>query len=142
MPELNQITELSYEAQIDMTRITMNLLGEWGVSGTNQVMLLGMPEGTRARHMSRYGEEKAFPTDCDTFVRAEHFIGIADALRTSYPRNIHMGKFWLNNRNKRFKNQTPLNYMLESGLNGIVAVRVHLDCAYDWQVDESKVGKL
>ena len=134
--------ELSDQDRLDLTRITMNLLGNWGVSDANQVLLLAMPEGTRARHMSRYGEEQAFPADYDIFARVEHFIGIADALRTSYPRNAHMGKFWLNQRNKRFGNRTPLNFMLEDGLNGIVAVRVHLDCAYDWQVDESKVGKI
>ena len=136
MPELNQ------QDRLDLTRMTMDLLGDWGVSDADQVLLLGMPKGTRARHMSRYGEEQAFPAEQDIFVRVDHFIGIADALRTSFPRNAHMGKFWLNQRNKRFGNRTPLKFMLEDGLNGIVAVRVHLDCAYDWQIDESKIGKI
>ena len=136
------MSELNQQDRLDLTRMTMNLLGEWGVSDADQVLLLGMPKGTRARHMSRYGEEQAFPAEYDIFVRVEHFIGIADALRTSFPRNAHMGKFWINQRNKRFGNRTSLNFMLEDGLNAIVAVRVHLDCAYDWQVDESKVGKI
>jgi len=136
------MSELSHQDRLDLTHKTMNLLGDWGVSNADQVLLLGMPEGTRARHMGRYGEAQAFPSEYDIFVRVEHFIGIADALHTSFPRNAHMGKFWLNQRNKRFGNRTPLNFMLEDGINGIVAVRVHLDCAYDWQIDESKLGKI
>ena len=31
--------------------------------------------------------------------------------------------------------RTPLATMLEDGLQGIIAVRKHLDCAYDWYVD-------
>jgi len=142
MERIPVMTELSQQDRLELTRKTMNLLETWGVSDADQVLLLDMPEGTRARHMRRYGEELPFPTEFDIYTRAEHFIGIADALRTSYPRNEHMGKFWLNNRNKRFRNRTPLNYMLEDGLNGIVAVRVHLDCAYDWQIDESRTGKI
>ena len=92
--------------------------------------------------MGRYGEAQAFSFEYDIFVCVEHFIGIADVLYTSFPRNAHMGKFWLNQRNKRFGNRTLFNFMLEDGINGIVAVRVHLDCAYDWQIDESKLGKI
>jgi len=29
-----------------------------------------------------------------------------------------------------------LNCMLQDGLDGIVAVRVHLDCAYDWEISD------
>ncbi|HLO27512.1 MAG TPA: antitoxin Xre/MbcA/ParS toxin-binding domain-containing protein, partial [Anaerolineales bacterium] len=62
--------------------------------------------------------------------RIEHLVGIADALRTSYPRNAYMASIWMNRINHRFDNRTPLAAMLEDGLNGIIAVRTHLDCAY------------
>jgi hypothetical protein len=28
--------------------------------------------------------------------------------------------------------------MLEDGLAGVIAVRVHLDCSYDWQIDAAR----
>jgi len=37
--------------------------------------------------------------------------------------------------NHRFGNRAPIDAMLEDGLQGIRAVRVHLDCAYDWDVN-------
>jgi hypothetical protein len=40
--------------------------------------------------------------------------------------------------NHRFDNRTPLVAMLEDGLDGIMAVRMHLDCAYDWHGSNSQ----
>jgi hypothetical protein len=31
-----------------------------------------------------------------------------------------------------FDQRTPLNAMIEDGLNGVMAVRAYLDCAWDW----------
>ena len=134
--------QLSPDDRLQLTREIVDLLDDWGVSATNRVNLLGMSEGTKARSMAKYGVDFAFPADQEVYIRIEHLIGIADALRTSYPRNAHMGKFWLNQKNKRFANRTPLICMLEDGLNGIVTVRVHLDCAYDWHIDETSAGKI
>ena len=38
----------------------------------------------------------------------------------------------MNRPNRLFDQRTPLDVMLEDGLSGVVAVRVQLDCAYDW----------
>jgi hypothetical protein len=43
----------------------------------------------------------------------------------------------MNKINHRFDNRTPLAAMLEDGLGGIIAVRTHLDCAYDWHISDS-----
>ena len=134
--------QLNQEQKLHLSREIVTLLDDWGVSQGNRVNLLGMPESTKARSIAKFGIDQAFPAEEGIYERIEHLIGIADALRTSYPRNAHMAKFWLNQKNKRFANRTPLDCMIEDGLNGIVTVRVHLDCAYDWHVDESSAGKI
>jgi hypothetical protein len=34
--------------------------------------------------------------------------------------------------NKQFQDRTPLRVMVDDGLDGIMRIRAHLDCAYDW----------
>jgi len=41
--------------------------------------------------------------------RIEHLVGIADALRTSYPRNAYMSSIWMNRINHRFDNARRLS---------------------------------
>jgi Antitoxin Xre/MbcA/ParS C-terminal toxin-binding domain len=47
-------------------------------------------------------------------------------------------RHWLKRRNRRFGNRRPLEIMLEDGINGVLAIRTHLDCAYDWHRDDQK----
>ena len=131
---------LSQEEKIQLTRMVMSMLDDWGVaSNSEKHSLLGLPPSVRARHMTRYYDNEAFPDDNQVIERIEHLLGIADALRTSFPLNGHMAGFWLNQKNNRFENKTPLAYMLEAGLEGVIAVRAHLDCAWDWSRDKSEV---
>jgi hypothetical protein len=47
-----------------------------------------------------------------------------------------MGNLWMKQRNKKFQDRSPLHVMVEEGLDGIMRVRSHLDCAYDWFNDQ------
>lgn len=129
--------KLNLEDRITMTRAMVGLLDSWGVRPADQLALLALPAGTRPGAIRQFRQGTPFPEDIRIMERVEHFIGIADALRTSYPRNGHMGAIWMNKVNHRFDNRTPLAAMLEEGLDGIIAVRTHLDCAYDWHISGS-----
>ena len=82
--------------------------------------------------LRRYRDDTPLPDTREVNERVEHIIGIADALRTSYPHNPSMGLVWMKQKNKRFKRRAPVIVMVEDGLDGIVAVRSHLDCSFDW----------
>jgi hypothetical protein len=116
------------------------LLDDWGLAPADQVALLALPDGTRPGSIRQHRQGAAFPADPAVTERIEHLVGIADALRTSYPRNARMGAIWMNTVNHRFDNRTPLAAMLEDGLNGVIAVRVQLDCAYDWNLSGSRIS--
>ncbi|MBI3546121.1 MAG: DUF2384 domain-containing protein [Gammaproteobacteria bacterium] len=129
--------KLSPEDRIALTRFIINMLDGWGLNAAQQIALLALPEGTRPGAIRQFRQSTPFPDDPALMERVEHLIGIADALRTSYPHNSHMGGIWMKRVNHRFDNRAPLAAMLEDGLAGIIAVRVHLDCAYDWHISGS-----
>ena len=128
--------DLSYEDRVKLARVIMNILDSWGVSSEGKIFLLSLPDGTRTRSLHRYYNDTPLPDEPQVVERIDHILGIAKALRTTYPTNPKMGHFWLNTRNNRFKNQTPLSHMLDDGVSGMKSVRVHLDCAYDWDTEQ------
>ena len=129
--------KISLEDRVTLTRAIIGLLDSWGVKAADQIELLALPEGTRPGSIRQFRQSTPFPEGSNIMERIEHFIGIADALRTSYPHNEQMGSIWMNKINHRFDHRTPIAAMIEDGLGGIIAVRTHLDCAYDWHLSGS-----
>ena len=126
---------LTLEQKIEFTRRVIDMLDDWGLDDSQQVQILGLPEDTRSRQIRKFRNETPFPEDANLMERIEHLVGIADALRTSYPTNAAGGSMWMNRRNSRFQDRTPLAAMLEDGMRSIVAIRIHLDCSYDWHAN-------
>ena len=129
------LEKLSQEQKIDLAKLIMVMLDDWGVSHSDKLNLLAMPPEVKVRSLRRYYIDAPLPDTNEVFERIDHLMGIADALRTSFPLNHHMASFWLNKKNQRFNDQTPLEFMLEGGINNVVAVRTHLDCGWDWNQD-------
>ncbi len=132
----SQMQGMDEEQKIRFTRNIIAMLDEWKVKDSDQVGLLGLPDDTRSRQIRSYRQGSSiFPEDNSRLNEyIDHLLGIADALRTSNPCNASAGSMWMNRVNNRFKDRTPINAMIEDGINSIVAVRVHLDCAYDWHI--------
>jgi len=128
--------DMSDDEKVTFTRNMIALLDEWGVQDSDQVQLLGLSDDTRSRQIRSYRQGSSILPEDETRVNEyiDHLLGIADALRTSNPCNYAAGAAWMNRENYRFKDRTPLNAMIEDGINSIVAVRIHLDCAYDWHI--------
>jgi len=126
------MTKMTEDEQISLTRGIMEILDGWGMSAAEIISLLALPEKTPTRALRRYRENTPFPITAEVEERVEHIIGITDALRTSYPHNPNMSKMWIRQRSKKLNNQVPLNIIIEGGLTGIIEIRKHLDCSYDW----------
>jgi len=125
----------SEEEQIIRTKTIMSLLNSWNLSARDQISLLGLPDSIKARHIQRYQQGEILPQSEELNERLDHLFGIADALRTSYPHNELMGALWLTTKHRRFNNKAPVEIMLTQDLAGLIFVRSHLDCAFDWQQD-------
>jgi len=125
------------DKRVTITLKVMEVLSSWGLTSSQQAEILAMPSNVRSRHMHQYKEGVPLPLSDEIDVRVDHILGISDALRTSYPLNFEMGAYWMKQASaKRFNNRAPISCIIEDGLEGLIAVRVHLDCAYDWHIDK------
>lgn len=127
---------VTYQKRLALTNVIMDILNNWRVKAADQIKILDLPKGTRTRYLRRYHENTPLPDEPNVMERAEHLIGIADALRTAYPLNYEMGAYWINTPNRRFENRPPLEIIIKGGLDGLMSVRVHLDCAYAWSLTD------
>ena len=127
-----QAMEQTEDPRTSLTRGIMHILDSWGLSASQAVELLSLPDKTPTRMIRRYRENTPFPDNQEVNERLEHIVGIADALRTSWPLNPAMGLIWMKQKNKRFSRRSPIRVMVEDGLEGIISIRSHLDCSYDW----------
>lgn len=128
----------SKEDLILISKNTMRVLDEWGLSGTEIINILALPSNIRVRHLERYREGIPFPDSIDLMERVEHIAGIADALRTSFPRNAYMGIKWMHAPHKRFQHKSPLGFLNERGIGALKIVRAELDCTFAWDQSGSK----
>jgi hypothetical protein len=136
------MNEFSPEDRITITQLILDVLENWRVAPADQINLLGLPEETKPRAMKRYRDgTTALPDESDIWLRVQQLAGIADALRTSYPRNPQYGSIWMHRANTRFGDRSPLASMLEDGLDGMIAIHMHLDCSYDWFVDDRRAAQ-
>lgn len=131
---------LTHDERLALARTVMAVLEDWGLQARDQIRLLALPPDTKPRQLRRYGNDTPLPDEPPVQERVDHLLGIAEALRTSYPHSRQGGAMWLNRVNYRFDDRTPLAAMLEDGIPGILAVRTHLDCAYDWNTSGSAPG--
>lgn len=118
--------------RIELAKIVMAMLDQWGVSAQDRINILGLPEDMRTRHLQKYRDNTPLPEDDQVMERVEHLLGISSALRTTYPLNAHMGPLWMKKPHRRFDKRTPIATIVEDGLSGLIAVRAHLDCSFAW----------
>jgi hypothetical protein len=129
---------LSNDERVEVSKHVVQMLDRWRVDGHDQVALLGLPADTAPRVLRRYHENTPLPNSPEINERIDHLLGIADALRTSNPCSATADMIWLHSINHRFDNRTPLDAMIHDGLGGLLAVRTHLDCAFDWHLSGSR----
>lgn len=127
--------DMTNEECASLAGMIMSILDSWGLNGQAIMSVLNFPAGIPLRALRRYRENTAFPNDEGVYERVDHIVGIYDALRTTYPHNPPMGLLWLRKRHQRFQGRSPLQVIVEDGLEGLLRVRVHLDCTYDWHIN-------
>ncbi len=128
------------EQDLLRTQKVMKALDEWGLTGEQILHILDLPKTERSRHLAKYRKDTPFPDDEKVNCRVQYLLGIIDALRTTYPRNVQMGARWMVKPHVRLNNRCPLQAMLEDGETGVVAVLSELDCAYAWELSGSRIN--
>ena len=126
---MNDYTE---EEFMYITKTVMKVLDSWNLTTEQTVQILGLSKQTRKRELDKYRTLKAFPYNSSLTLRLSHIMGISDALRTTFPRNINMAEKWLKTKHRRFENLTPLEVIINEGVNGLSKVRSEHDCTFAW----------
>ena len=134
------MSDLTEAQRLMMTQKVMTAVDEWGLNGEEILLVLDMPDGERTRHLQKYRKDTPLPDIEQVNNRIIRLLGIIDALRTTYPRNLQMGARWMRMPHRRFQKRTPLHTMLEDGETGVIAVLSELDCAYAWELSGSTRG--
>ncbi|MDH5388423.1 MAG: MbcA/ParS/Xre antitoxin family protein [Gammaproteobacteria bacterium] len=129
--------ELTESQRLSATLKIMEAVDEWGLTGDQIIAVMALPEEQRTRHLQKFRDDTPFPDLEQTNIRMASLLGIVDALRTSYPRNLKMGARWMNMPHRRFQQRTPIRAMLEDGGDGVIAVLSELDCVYAWELSGS-----
>ncbi|MCG6868794.1 MAG: DUF2384 domain-containing protein [Gammaproteobacteria bacterium] len=129
------MTGYSEEQRRALGQAVVHTLDEWGLSADDIITVLALPKNTRTRHVEKYRQgNTALPDDDAIFKRVEHLAGIADALRTTYPLNQKVGLIWLRSPHRRFRRRSPLQVIVDDGIDGLIKIRSEVDCAWSWQL--------
>ena len=121
-----------------ITNTVMKVLDSWNLTTEQTVQVLGLSIQTKKRQLDKYRTLKAFPKEELIVKRLSHVVGISDALRTTFPRNVNMSEKWMKTQHRRFNNETPLSIILEQGIDGLCRVRAELDCTFAWNESGQK----
>ena len=127
------------KALSDVTRAVMGLLDSWDLDTREIQAVLCLPENLRARALNKYRDgTDVLPDNPVVLRRARYLLRIADALRTTYPRNPRMSGRWVRQGHRRFGRRSPLSIILRDGESGLIAVLSELDCTFSWDLTGSK----
>lgn len=132
-------SDYSQEEIQSLTQGIISILDDWNISVEQIFVVLGLTEVGKKRHIQGYRMgERAFPETEELLTRIDHIIGISDALRTTFPFSDKMRLLWLRKPHRRFKKNTPLNVILtDDSPNGLLKVRMEVDCAYGYAISEA-----
>lgn len=122
---------------IELTQAVMHALDGWKLDGEHILSVMALPDDIKVRHLAQFRKSRAFPDTPEVNERLRHVLGIIDALSTSYPTNPKMSLFWMTRSSKKFDDRTPIQVIVEDDLEGLITIRKHLDCSYDWFGDSN-----
>lgn len=131
--------DYSKEDMLSLTQGVMAYIDGWKLSSEQALALLGLSKASKTRHLNSFRMgDRAFPETDDLLIRIDHIIGIADALRTTFPFSDKMRLLWLRKPHRRFQKNTPLAIIMSDDTpNGLMKVRMEVDCNYGYTISEA-----
>jgi hypothetical protein len=132
------MNERSEAQKIELTRGIIRMLDQFGLDAEQQIRILGFPEGTRTRTLRQHRQDVPFPDDPVIQERVSILLHINDALRTTYPTNPQMAKFWIRKKNRHLDDTSPAEVLGRGTRNDLIAVLAQLDCTVHWDQSGSK----
>lgn len=134
--------QFSAEEMNALTQAVIDHMDEWKISSEEMISILGMSKSMKVRHLPQYRQgDKSLPQTEEVMQRIDHIVGIADALRTTFPFSNQMRVMWLRKPHRRFQRRAPLQVILDEGVNGLQRVRIEVDCTYGYAINDALHAK-
>ena len=132
-------SDYSKDEMLQLTQGVIGYLDGWQLSAEQMMVVLGLDKVAKNRHLQGYRMgERVFPESSELMIRIDHIIGIADALRTTFPFSDKMRLMWLRKPHRRFRKNTPLAVIMhDDSPNGLLKVRMEVDCGYGYAISEA-----
>jgi hypothetical protein len=115
-----------------MTRDAFRLLDDWMIPKDLHPQLLGLPPTARKRETNRYRMGMPLPADGDSYERIALLLRIDAMVRKMFPHSALSACLWVTTQNLRYGSRTPLDTMLELGLEGFHRVEHSLAAPWGW----------
>ncbi|MDC0390739.1 DUF2384 domain-containing protein [Candidatus Thioglobus sp.] len=127
------IINLSDNEKNQLTSQLSQILENWKLEDSDQLIILGLEEIIKPRHLYMYRRgDKSFEFNDAMVTRTRMILGIDESLGTTFPTNKEYASVWLKRSVKKFKHKSPLELML-SGDTGMNRVWHFLDCTQGWR---------
>lgn len=124
--------ELNQEERSRLAVAIVHTLDDWGIGAAEQVTLIGLPDKTRPREITRYRNGTPLPDDEEVIQRCRHIIGIHHALELIFAHNPRFPGLWLTDPANRHFEGSAVDVMLREGLPGMARVRRLLESGSEW----------
>ncbi len=125
-------TDTPRDQRIRQTRRIFMLLDDWSIPHALQPQLLGLEANLRKRFFNRYRLGTPLPEDRDCYERIDLLLQIENALGKLFPHSRMSANLWVTTHNPRYGGGTPLDTMLNGGLEGIQRVEDSLSYKSCW----------
>ncbi|MGD8567864.1 MAG: MbcA/ParS/Xre antitoxin family protein [Gammaproteobacteria bacterium] len=116
----------------DLARTILTVLRNWGVAKEQQIILLGLPADTRPRALNKFAVGAPFPDSHDALMRANYLLSIQNAVDSLFPHSETAANYWTTTPCNYFADHTPLDIMLDEGVDGMKRVLNYLNGIEDW----------
>jgi uncharacterized protein (DUF2384 family) len=121
---------MSHDERAALTRTVLAVLSRWGVEPMDQCRLLGLPAADAGRHYRHLRMGGALTEGREVWERIALLLRLENALGQVFPHSGLSADLWVTTPRAKLGNRTPLDLMLEGGLDGIRRVERSLDNLY------------
>lgn len=125
VPE-SQIDLHNKESRASLARLLMHLFELWQLSSVEQLSLLGLDTGSRTT-LLRYRKGQPLADHRDLLDRVGHLLAIHKSLRSLFSQNTELAHRWMQQANRDFDHQSPVELIRELGFAGLLLVRTYLE---------------
>jgi len=123
---------MDIENNAEIARTVLSMFQNWGIDPGDQVKLLGLPSSVRSRVLNKYRNGYPLPDNEDCIMRVACLFAIQNAVSSLFPHNAKAADYWVTTPFDFFVGHTPLQIMLNEGIDGMKRVLNYLNGIQDW----------